>query len=60
MNRALAASVLAGLMARTGFRFSRSFRRGDTLGHRLVYAMVNTVRANTLADERVLMQQVHA
>ena len=33
----------------TGFRFSRAYRRGDTKLHSIVYALIDTVGANTRA-----------
>ena len=35
---------------KTGFRFSKDYRYGTTPYHRLVYAIVPTVRINQLAD----------
>lgn len=46
------ARVLAPVMHRTGFRFSKDYRRGVTRFHRAVYACVNTVGANIAADCR--------
>ena len=33
----------------TGYRFSKDFRHGSTLAHRIVYALVWTTRANQIA-----------
>ncbi len=37
-------------MKLTGFRFSKSYRRGDTKLHSIVYALVDTVGANMKAE----------
>jgi hypothetical protein len=50
MIRIFVANLIAPRMARTGFRFSKAFRHGETLGHRIVYALVSTVHANMQAD----------
>ena len=42
---------LAPIMRVTGFRFSTRFRHGETPAHRIVYILVNTVRANIRADK---------
>lgn len=40
-----------GLAMRAGsFRFSKAYRHGETRRHRIVYAIVNTVAANYVAD----------
>ena len=51
MFRTLTARALAPILAATGYRFSKSFRRGDTLGHRIVYRLVDTVGANLRASD---------
>ena len=51
MIRTATARILAPLMAVTGFRFGKSFRRGDTLGHRIVRRLVDTVEANWAAHD---------
>jgi hypothetical protein len=43
------AKLLAPIMRATGFRFSKDYRWGTTLRHRMIYRCVNTVRANILA-----------
>jgi len=48
--RNMNATLLAPLLRISGYRFSKSYRWGTTPAHRLVYALVNTVRANNLAD----------
>jgi hypothetical protein len=48
--RDIAAYIIAPVMKKTGFRFSRLYRRGDTFCHRIVFALVNTVTANRIAD----------
>lgn len=50
MIRIFLASLIAPRMARTGFRFSKAYRHGETLFHRTVYALVSTVHANIEAD----------
>ncbi len=45
-------SIIIPVMKLTGFRFSKSFRRGDTLAHRVVYRMISTVEANIKADRK--------
>lgn len=52
MVRIAIAHAIAPVMTRTGFRFSKAFRHGDTLFHRVVYAIVSTVHANIEADRR--------
>jgi len=47
--RTLSAIILTPVMRLTGFRFSRSYRRGDTKLHSIVYAVVDTVGANIRA-----------
>jgi hypothetical protein len=43
--------VLIGfVLSRTGFRFSKDYRYGVSLYHRIVYSLVNTVRCNQVAD----------
>jgi hypothetical protein len=49
--RDLLASVIAPMMRKTGFRFSKEYRWGTTAAKRLVYRHVNTVAANLRADE---------
>ena len=44
------AKIIAPVMRLTGFRFSKDYRRGITLFHRLVYALVSTPLANLTAD----------
>ena len=47
--RTINAIILTPVMKLTGFRFSRSYRRGDTKLHSIVYALVDTVGANIRA-----------
>jgi hypothetical protein len=47
--RTTTAIILVPIMKLTGFSFSRDFRLGETLVHRIVYACVDTVGANTWA-----------
>ncbi len=50
MFRDFVAVIVAPVLKITGFRFSKSYRHGDSKFHRAVYACVNTVRANLRAD----------
>lgn len=44
-------AALIGLVMRLGtFRFSKDYRHGVSRYHRTVYALVNTVAANYVAD----------
>lgn len=47
--RTITAVLTVPVLKLTGFRFSKHFRWGTTLGHRVVFALVNTVRANQMA-----------
>ncbi len=47
--RILTALALVPFMKLSGFRFSKNFRQGATRRHRLAYAVVDTVAANTMA-----------
>ena len=49
--RTTSAIILTPVMKLTGFRFSRSYRRGDTRFHSFIYALVDTVGANTYANK---------
>ena len=40
-------------MKLTGFRFSKSYRHEDTKLHSIVYALVDTVGANTYANKSI-------
>ena len=44
------AALIAPILRTTGFRFDKTYRRGDTKIKALVYKMVNTVAANLRAD----------
>ncbi len=44
--RNLTARMITPILKRTGFRFSKDYRRGTKLHHRMVYMMVNTLQAN--------------
>ncbi len=46
----IAAAFLGLAMRATSFRFSEDYRHGTTRFHRAVYALVNTVAANYVAD----------
>lgn len=43
--------IVAPVIARTGFRFSKAYRHGVTRFHQVVYAIVSTPAANIRADE---------
>lgn len=47
--RTITAAILVPVLKLTGFRFSKDYRWGTTIRHRVVSALVNTVRANQLA-----------
>lgn len=49
MIRTITALALVPAMKITGFRFSKAYRHGTTVWHRLVYRAVNTVQANIWA-----------
>jgi hypothetical protein len=51
--RTINAIILTPVMKLTGYRFSRAFRRGDTKLHSIVYALVDTVGANTYANKSI-------
>ena len=51
--RTISAIILTPVMKLTGFRFSRAYRRGDTKLHSIVYALVDTVGANTYANNSI-------
>lgn len=44
--RQITASIIVPLMKLTGFRFTKDYRHGATLFHRVVYFTVDTVGAN--------------
>lgn len=48
MRNFLAILIAPALMV-TGFRFSKDYRWGTTLWHRIVYRFVNTIEANWAA-----------
>lgn len=50
IRRDMNAMLLANLMAKNGFRFSKDYRWETTPEYARVYAEVNTVMANNLAD----------
>jgi hypothetical protein len=51
--RTINAIILTPVMKLTGFRFSRSYRRGDTRFNSFIYALVDTVGANTYANKSI-------
>ena len=50
LARQFNALCLAPIMRVTGFRFSKLYRWGATPAHRIVYILVDTVKANIRAD----------
>jgi hypothetical protein len=48
--RTINAIILTPGMKLTGFRFNKSYRRGDTKIHQIVFACVDTVGANMSAE----------
>jgi hypothetical protein len=49
-RREIAAKIISPILKLTGFRFSKDYRHGVTLWHRIVYANVSTVIANIRAE----------
>jgi hypothetical protein len=49
MIRTILALTFVPVMKLTGFRFSKSYRRGDTKFHQIVFVCVDTVGANMKA-----------
>jgi hypothetical protein len=49
MIRTAFAYLVAPLLYVTGLRFTKDYRNGSHLGPRIVYACVDTVKANVLA-----------
>lgn len=47
--RTATAYAAAMMMKATGFRFSKSYRHGETAWHRLVYRCCDVVKANRIA-----------
>jgi len=47
--RDLLAYPAALILKVTGFRFSKDYRWGTSFHHRIVYTLVNTIKANGLA-----------
>jgi len=47
--RKITASIIVPVMKLTGFRFTKDYRHGATLFHRVVYFAVDTVGANQKA-----------
>ena len=48
--RQLTARIAALIMRKNGYRFSKDFRHGTTLRHRLIYHCIDTVSANLKAE----------
>ena len=48
--RHLAGMAVAPYLRRTGYRFSKDYRHGITLFHRITYTLVDCVAANYRAD----------
>jgi hypothetical protein len=53
IKRQLSVSLIAPILAVTGFRFSKDYRYGTTRYHRVVYSLICTVAANIAADQAV-------
>lgn len=49
MTRTAVAYLIAPALMITGFRFSKDYRWGVSRFHRAVYAICNTVAANSIA-----------
>ncbi len=49
-TRKVTAYIASPIMRITGFRFSKDYRHGKTFFHRIVYAIISTPIANSLAD----------
>ena len=49
-TRKATAYIASPILRITGFRFSKDYRHGKTAFHRIVYAIVSTPIANSLAD----------
>ena len=47
--RKITASIIVPVMKLTGFRFTKDYRHGATMFHRVVYFAVDTVGANQKA-----------
>jgi len=47
--RTINARLLSPILKLTGFRFSKDYRQCSTIRHRLVYMVVDTVKANRLS-----------
>lgn len=47
--RDMMATLIAPALKLTGFRFSKDYRWGTTVAHRLVSKVLNTTRANQIA-----------
>ena len=47
--RVFIGKIIAPVMKVTGFRFSKDYRWGTTLFHRVVYKLVDTIGANMAA-----------
>jgi hypothetical protein len=50
--RTVNAYLLTPILKLTGFRFSKDYRYCSTIRHRLVYMVVDTVKANRLSTSR--------
>ncbi len=44
--RTATARVLVPVLAVTGWRFSKAYRHGETIGHKAIYAAVDVIQAN--------------
>lgn len=48
--RTLTARLISPILRLTGFRFSKHYRWGTKLHHRIIYHLTSTVHANIFAD----------
>jgi hypothetical protein len=49
--RDFTAVLISPVLRFTGFRFSKQYRWGSSKFHRIVFASVNTIKANRLAGD---------
>ena len=48
--RTLAAYLVSPALKLTGFRFSKDYRYGTTKFHKVIFTLVDTVKANNIAN----------
>jgi hypothetical protein len=49
--------LVINLMAFTGFRFSKNYRWGTTLWHRIVYAMLDSTALYNLEADKLITKR---